>query len=198
MNNINTIIFDFGDVLVQDRTKVLEQKYNFDGMTPAKQKAYISAFHKAEVGKVSTSELLRVMHQTLVPDMSPKQIADYILGGKLLPAWKLALKLKKAGYKIIIFSNNQRTWPKKFSERLNTDFMQLPFINSATIGLRKPHLDLYRYMLKRYKINPTQALFIDDRSKNLPPAKQLGIKTFHYKQNFNDLKQFLKKHNVQF
>jgi putative hydrolase of the HAD superfamily len=196
-STINTIIFDFGDVLVQDKSKVLEKEYDFDSMTKANQQKYIRAFHQSETGHIPTRKLLEVIHQTLAPDLGTKQIEEYIIKSKLLPPWKLALRLKRQGYKIIIFSNNQRTWPKKFAKALKADFLQFPFINSAGIGIRKPHENIYRYLLKKYKINPTQAIFIDDRSKNLPPAKKLGISVFHYQHNYRDLIAFLKKNGLK-
>lgn len=194
--SITTILFDFGDVLIKDTTKVLEKKYDFDSMTKTNQKKYVQAFHNSEIGKIPTKELMNVMHKTLVADMTPKEIENYILHSKLLPPWRLALKLKKLGYRIIIFSNNQKTWPKKFALYLHANFLQFPFINSAKLGIRKPHQDMYRYLLTHYKIDPSEAIFIDDREKNLLPAQKLGIKTFHYTQNYKELVQYLKKSGI--
>jgi HAD superfamily hydrolase (TIGR01509 family) len=197
-SKITTIVFDFGDVLIQDKTKELESKYDFDSMPAKDKKRYIAAFHKSEIGLIPTKELLTVMHDTLIKNMSTKQIENYILHSIILPPWKLALQLKKKGYRVYIFSNNQRTWPRKFARILQTDFFQFPYINSATAGLRKPHPNFYKLLLSKYDINPNETIFIDDKSKNLPPAEKLGIRTFHYQQNYRRLVTFLKSQKVLF
>jgi len=195
--SIKTIIFDLGHVIVTDTTKVLEDKYRFDDMSKSKRQKYIRAFHQSESGKIPSSELLKVIHETLIPDMTPKQIEKFITSTPLQAPWKLALRLKKLGYQIIIFSNNQKTWPKKIARFNKVDFHQFPFVNSGVVGLRKPNLNFYNYLLKKYKVNPKATIFVDDRAKNLPPAKQLGIKTFHYKQNYRDLIKFLKQQKIK-
>lgn len=40
-----------------------------------------------------------------------------------------------------------------------------------------PHA-IYQHVIDKNKIDPTKTVFIDDRSVNLTPAEQLGIKTF--------------------
>jgi putative hydrolase of the HAD superfamily len=43
--------------------------------------------------------------------------------------------------------------------------------------MRKPELKIYRLTLKKLKVKPEECIFIDDKEKNLKPAKKLGIKT---------------------
>jgi len=196
-NKITTIIFDFGGVLVHESTHKLEQKYRFDDLPQAKQLRYIKAFHKSEVGKLPTATLLKVMSETAMTDMTPKQIEDKITSTTVQKTWKLLLKLKRAGYKIIIFSNNQKTWPAKITKHDKMNLSGIPFINSSLVGMRKPNLNFYRYMISKYKFDPKKSIFIDDRIKNLPPARKLGIKTFWYQQNYQDLVKFIKKQGIK-
>lgn len=195
-NKITTIIFDFGGVLVRESTKELEAKYKFDDLPEKRRKRYIAAFHKSEVGKLPTSTLLKVMSETIMTDMTPKQIEDYITATTAQRPWTLLQRLQKRGYKIIIFSNNQKTWPEKIAKYNQMNFQGIPIINSAKVGMRKPNLNFYKYLINKFKINPKQTIFIDDRKKNLPPAQKLGIKTFWYQQNFDELKTFLAKMRV--
>jgi len=192
---IKTIIFDFGDVLVRDTTKVLEAKYKFDNLPKSKQRAYIKAFHNSEVGKYTTQQLLKIMHETLAPNMKPKEIEEFIVHTKILPTWKLAQKLSQK-YKVIIFSNNQKLWPKKIAEILGENFFQFPWINSAYIGMRKPDKQFYTYVLKKFKLKASECAFIDDKLKNITPALSLGFHAFQYNKNIGDLKSFLKKAGI--
>jgi len=45
---------------------------------------------------------------------------------------------------------------------------------------RKPFPEFYQILLDRYKINPADALFIDDNLRNVNAAKTLGINSVHY------------------
>ena len=43
----------------------------------------------------------------------------------------------------------------------------------------KPNKDIYLIAIKRYKLNPTETVFIDDNFDNIKTANQLGFKTIH-------------------
>jgi len=44
--------------------------------------------------------------------------------------------------------------------------------------MRKPHKDIYEYVLNKEHLIPEETLFIDDSAQNLVPAKELGINTY--------------------
>ena len=54
---------------------------------------------------------------------------------------------------------------------------------SCEVGMRKPNPKMYKLVLKRLKISPKQALFIDNQEWNTKPAKRLGEKVILYKDN---------------
>lgn len=47
--------------------------------------------------------------------------------------------------------------------------------------MRKPFVEIYELLLKRYDINPHTAIYIDDNERNLKPAHDLGLYTIHFK-----------------
>ncbi len=192
---IKNIIFDFGDVLVQDRTKDPNFIKLIEKLPKRLQKLSHNLALKSEVGKINFSKLQQFDKKYLFPDKSEKEIEYYFLKTKVLPAWKLAHKLSK-NYKIIIFSNHHKGLPERTGKLLGINVHDFPFVNSALVGMRKPQLQFYRYLLKHFKLIPSQTLFIDDRERNLIPARKLGIKTFHYEQNIRDLIKFLKGSGV--
>lgn len=193
---IKTIIFDFSGVLSEEVTLLLEEKHGFGKLPASQQKLYISAMHKSNVGKIPSSELLKVMRGTLLPQFSTKQIFNMFLGSKPLPPARLLQKLRN-NYQVLIFSNHEKTWPKQIMKRQGIDVTGIPFINSSRVGMRKPHMNFYRYMIQKYKVIPEQAVFIDDRPVNLVPAKKLGIHTFWYHNNYSELLVYLKKLGIK-
>jgi 2-haloacid dehalogenase len=52
---------------------------------------------------------------------------------------------------------------------------------SGNEGMRKPFPEIYKLMLSRYSINPSEAVFIDDSIKNVEGSELVGIKGIHFK-----------------
>jgi 2-haloacid dehalogenase len=46
---------------------------------------------------------------------------------------------------------------------------------------RKPFPDFYQILFDRYKVNPVTSIFIDDNIKNIEGAKKIGLPTIHFK-----------------
>lgn len=193
---IKNIVFDFGDVLVRDRVKILEKKYHFNKLSQTEKNKYIKAFHDSETGIITNQELLKAMHETLAKKISPQDIKKFIFNTYTLPPWKLAKKLK-VNYKIIIFSNNLKGWPQRISKLLKINFLIFPWVNSSYQGMRKPNILFYKYLIKKFHLKPKETIFIDDKKINLIPARRLGINTFQYVNNITQLKKFLKKLSVK-
>ncbi len=45
---------------------------------------------------------------------------------------------------------------------------------------RKPFPEFYHRLLDRYKVNPAEAIFIDDSLRNVKAAEEVGIKSIHF------------------
>jgi len=50
----------------------------------------------------------------------------------------------------------------------------------------KPDKEIYQKFLEKFNLNPEDTIYIDDREKNLKPAKELGMGTIFFK----DIEQF--------
>ncbi len=51
---------------------------------------------------------------------------------------------------------------------------------SAEEGARKPDPEIYRRALSRLGVAPAEAIFVDDRLKNVEGARQVGMRTLHF------------------
>ena len=58
--------------------------------------------------------------------------------------------------------------------------------------MRKPFVEIYQLLLKRYNINPETAIYIDDNERNLKPARDLGLYTIHFKSPHQLEEEFIK------
>lgn len=60
---------------------------------------------------------------------------------------------------------------------------------------RKPFPEIYELLINRFSIEPAQALFIDDNSRNFDAAQEFGFKAIHY-LNVDQLNKELKAVDV--
>ncbi len=88
-----------------------------------------------------------------------------------------ARQLKSAGVKIAILSNMQidmlRMMRAKF-DWLNEFDVQM---YSCEVGLVKPDAEVYMQCLRRLGVAPVEALFLDDKQKNISGADDVGMQT---------------------
>jgi len=68
-------------------------------------------------------------------------------------------------------------------------------IISSLVKLIKPEKEIYTCLLRNYKLNPEECLFIDDVIGFLRPARRLGFRTIQYKPE-SDLRQELSNSGI--
>ncbi|MDY5021292.1 MAG: HAD family phosphatase [Blautia sp.] len=100
--------------------------------------------------------------------------------------------LKNQGYGIYILSN----YSTYMLEHNRPDMKFLEFadgeIFSCNVGEIKPHAAIYRLLLERFSLDPSQCVFLDDRVENCEAARKQGIKAIvfeDFKQAAEDLKK---------
>lgn len=103
------------------------------------------------------------------------------------------IKKMKPKYKIAICSN---TVSDLFYELLDKNDIRELFeviVASSEIGMVKPNPDIYNYTLSKLNVEADEALFIDDRLRNIDGAKAVGIEGVVFSDTkvlIEDLKKF--------
>lgn len=97
--------------------------------------------------------------------------------------------LKMAGYKLYILSN----WGKWHFEELQKrnefrEFLQYfdGGIVSYQVGLKKPDRKIYEILIDKYNINPSSAVFYDDKPENIQAAKEVGLNAVVFDRSIAD------------
>lgn len=83
-------------------------------------------------------------------------------------------------YRVLALTNwSGETFPKAIAK---FEWLQLfeGILVSGDEGMRKPNPEIYELMLSRYKINPSEAIFIDDSKNNVAGSEAVGIKGIHF------------------
>jgi len=100
--------------------------------------------------------------------------------------------IKNKGYGIYVLSNASDRFHKYFPRFLPLDYFN-GVVVSSDIHMIKPYEGIYKYILDKYKLNPEECLFIDDRKENIEGAEKFKIKVELFKNNF---KEIIKKYNL--
>ncbi len=184
---IKNIVFDFGDIFINlDKQVIFRalQDYDIQKFLPK----YHSINEDFEVGKIGPRVFVERL-QSYFPHLGPKAITD-IWNSMLLdfPEYRLNFLenlAKENRYRLFLLSNTNalhiphvtKIMGNKSFERFKNSFEQ--FYLSHEIQLRKPNLEIFRYVLEQNKLEPQETLFIDDTRENTDAAKELGIKTWN-------------------
>lgn len=182
--SINTVIFDWGAVLIDDPAPLLLSMFCRALGVPtdaflAAMKRHAEPFQK---GNCSESAFWQAMCADLaVPTPSLPSLWGSVFREVYLPKkamWDLARSLKQHGYRIGLLSNTELPAVEFFHASQPHIFDAMIF--SCCEHCRKPEPAIYRLALERLQAQPDQTLFIDDNPDYLRAAHSVGLHTLHF------------------
>ena len=204
MNQINTIIFDLGGVLID-----WNPEYVFLNAFNSDRKKMEWFFENICTSDWNENQDAGYPLAQATQDLVEKfpEFENYIrlfyddwenmLGGSISDTVEILDTLVKSkNYKVVALTNwSHETFPiaqKRF------EFLEWfdGIVVSGDEKTRKPFKEIYDIMLNRYNITPKNAIFIDDNLRNIEAANALGIHGIHFKSP-EALIQQLKKYNIQ-
>ena len=188
MNKINTLVFDFGGVLIDWNPAYVylkEFRGNQEEMSHflnticswewnENQDAGYSLQKATEerVALYPEHERLIRMYYGRWEDMLGYEHTDTVA---LLKTFKNHNK-----YRLIGLTNwSHETFPVALERFAFLSWFE-GIVVSGTEKMKKPEANIYTLTLDRYKIIPENAVFIDDKLENLHAAAQLGMHGIHF------------------
>ena len=93
---------------------------------------------------------------------------------------KIIERFHNAGYTVNLMSNVYDLYAKSYEIRGFYNLFDNVFLSNE-IGLIKPDIDKYKYVLNNLSAKPKQCIFIDDKIQNLVPARTLGMIVVKFK-----------------
>ena len=182
---IETIIFDFGDVFInldKQATPLGLKKLGLE-----KWSAQIDSLNfNFEKGLISKIDFLDGLNN-LVPNANHKEVLDAWNGVLLdFPMYRLEFLEKIAKkYQLFLLSNTDSIHINYFKDRNGDDFYNR-FYNcfekvyfSYDLGMRKPDVEIYNFVINENKLIPEKTLFVDDNFDNIEGAKKTGLQVWH-------------------
>ena len=204
MNNIDTLIFDFGGVIINlDYSKPVEEFkklgiYNSKKLYSKKEQTKL--FDSLECGQISDESFLNeIRKKSNTNDLeSIKKAWNSILLN--IPEERVnLLKKLSSKYKIFLLSNTNSIHLKEiitsYGEKKWVNFISIfnDVYFSNEIGMRKPNEDVFYYVIKKNKLDVSKTLFIDDSLQHIKAAKKIGFKTYHLTNKEDIISLFLEK-----
>ena len=196
-NNISTLIFDLGGVIVDlDLAKCI-QNFKDLGLENIEQylsnfgqKDFFMQFEKGQIGiPVFRDEIRKLAGIELTDAQIDKAWCSFLTQ---IPVEKLHLlsELKKK-YRLLMLSNTnplhiQTAVAAEFSKTGKTmqDFFDKCYL-SYEMGMVKPDVEIFEALLADAQVKAEECLFLDDGKKNIDTAAALGIQTYWVKPNEN-------------
>jgi len=191
MNTYKNIIFDLGGVLIDWNPEYVylkefkndrkEMKWFFDNVCTFDWNENQDAGYPL---KKATEERVKLFpqYENLIRIYYGRW--EEMLGGPIIRSVNILRRIKKKN-KLNIFALTNwsaETFPtalKKF------EFLSLfeGIIVSGEEKTRKPFEKIYQITIDRFKIDPTESVFIDDNLRNVKAAEKLNIKGIHFKNS---------------
>jgi putative hydrolase of the HAD superfamily len=89
-----------------------------------------------------------------------------------------ARRVRSAGYRTAILTNNIREWGA-WRTLWEADELVDVVIDSCEVGLRKPNAEIYELTLGQLGSVAGRTLFLDDFPWNIAGAETVGLQTMH-------------------
>ncbi len=209
---IKHFIFDFGGVLIE-KTFVLKNlldilEADLNVTLPRLENSYIRKVRRnLSSGRISSKEFLEnILNKFYYPfqkvdgALPPKKVnCEYYV-----ELWfdlysqvthfssdmaEIIERLHQAGYTVSLMSNTHDIHAKSNMLKGFYDTFDHVFLSNE-IGFIKPDMEKYKYVMKKLDTSPKKCVFIDDKIKNLVPARELGIIVIRF-ESFEKFKKTL-------
>ncbi|WP_190809014.1 HAD family phosphatase [Flagellimonas sp. S3867] len=194
---IKNIIFDFGDIFIdldKPATAKAMEKFGFEHLTPELD----TIFKEYEKGVISSPLFLEK-----VSGYFPKAGKN-----ELIEAWNAILKdfpdtrlefveelAKEDSYRLFLLSNTNDIHIEYVKEDMGSEKFNRfknsfeTFHLSYEMGMRKPDVEIFEFVLKADNLIASETLFIDDSKENTDAASSIGINVWNLQVGQEDITQ---------
>ena len=191
---IKAVIFDIGGVVLfepaNEAREILCKKFNID---PVKFKEYAKkSIGMSHIGKLSGEDFFGgLVEEFNLKTNAEELMNEWIFARNKTCSWNSPIleliERIRGRYLLVSFTNSTFLNDLVETRKRVYTLFDLNLVSQER-GLRKPDLQFYELLvaeLKSRKIEPNEALLIDDRDENLKPAEMLGIRTLLFDDKVN-------------
>ena len=188
LNTFDAIIFDLGGVILDISLELTKDAFKQMGIAHFEKMYTLKdanpLFQQLEKGMVTEEEFydgFRISSGIPIRNNDIKNCWNALLL-QYRPLTLQALVELKKKHRIFLLSNTNiihrkafnKIYESQFGKGSLDDFFDKAYY-SYEIGLRKPDLEAYEFVLKENNLTPSKTLFIDDSEPNVESAKKAGM-----------------------
>ena len=195
------IIPDMGNVLLEwDKDKILQgiSDTKKDYLMLDKTIFQSGLWERLDLGTMTRQELvLKVV--SMIGSTYQKKVEEVIWNWPsyidiYTEVFPVLSELKKKGHRIFVLSNTSKVFYDLLEEQLSPLKELLDgFVLSCDIKAIKPDLAMFKEILDKYQLDPTNCVFLDDIEDNTIAAEKLGSKVYKVKKR-SDVVDILKSY----
>ena len=199
---INTIIFDFGDVFInldKEAPAVEFKKLGLEEWHPDLEELNL----QFEKGKISESQFIKGFQKHL-QNATIEEIRyawNSIIGD--FPLYRLEfLQMLSFKYRLFLLSNTDAMHMEKFQHKVGMTFIREFYqcfekvYFSFELGMRKPDVEIFNYIIKKHDLNPKRTLYIDDKKANTEIAEAVGLSVWNLQIGKDDVVNLYEKNII--
>jgi HAD superfamily hydrolase (TIGR01549 family) len=185
----DTIIFDLGGVLYDIDVQLTKNAFaslgisDFERLYTLKEQTVL--FDALEKGTISEEEFVAGINKAAHAELTFEEVKnawEALLIGMPKESVTLLKDLKRAGYKLYLLSNTNifhynfinNEMRNKFGIDKLADLFDEAYY-SFKIGMRKPEIEIYEYVIHNHGLSLERTVFIDDNEDNIKGALKAGI-----------------------
>ena len=181
MEKIKNVVFDLGGVVFSRDPRKFEPEFiRFFSFIALPQMPEF--WEEYDRGVVTYNEVVcdLAKYNSCDEELAEKNLHRSILTQEAIPATETLIKsLKDAKYKLYVLSNMSL----EFIEFLRKQDVYKNFdgeVVSCEEHIIKPEPEIYRRLIDRYDLDPSETIFIDDRKANIEAATNEGWHGYHF------------------
>ena len=183
---ITHVFFDVGGVLGNngwDRGERAETARHFGLDVDELEEMHGESVSTLEMGRITLEEYLRTAVFYRPRPFTIDAFKSHMLAQSVpFPETiDLARALARAGrYRLMTINNESAELNQHRLEQFGLRDIFITFFSSCWVGIMKPARRIYEVALAMSQAEPTASVFIDDRERNLEPARHLGMRTIRF------------------
>ena len=183
---IDAVIFDLGGVVMESPLHAIARYERARGLPPdAINRAVVDAGDGGAWARLERGEL--TVEAFCAPFEADCRASGIVVDARALmaqitettvarPSMLEAIRrLRHHRFRVAALTNNWLDGGSTVGAGLRAQFDV--FVESATVGLRKPDPRIYEVVCRELGVAPARAVFLDDIGRNLKPARALGMTT---------------------
>ena len=183
---ITHLFFDVGGVLGNngwDREQRAAATRRFELEAGELEEMHSEAVAMMELGRTTLDEYLKTAVFYRPRSFTPEAFKEFMFAQSTPnpDTIELARALARTGrYRMMTLNNESAELNQHRIERFGLGDIFTAFFSSCWIGVLKPARRIYEVALAMAQARPETSVFIDDRERNLEPARLLGMRTIAF------------------